>query len=382
MFKQILLYLNNFVVFMYIFSIFNDMYLVDYLGENILKIIFLLFFIFNIKNALKAIKSMNLLQNKLFFIFIILLIIGFIINIIIDPQTNILKPALSIMSIIIIVLYFSRYPLINLLYFIWISIMFSIVVCYFSEPIPGASFRKTGGTIDPNEFAAYVLAFYFTSIYLYTINKSKIILFISTLFTVYAIFFAGSKSAFLVFAIVILFILLRFIIYKPIVILNYKLIFVVLILLFGAIQIDFTKIEVIQNLLGRVDRTHSVDVRFLAWGAGVNMVKENPILGVGSMRFAENTYQYIRMWIAPHNTYIQIIAESGIIVFLFYISFIFLLLKQNFRIIINSNLFWLYLALLSILLMSLTIGLTYKKFAWIFIALLMNINYLIRKKLI
>jgi len=82
---------------------------------------------------------------------------------------------------------------------------------------------------------------------------------------------------------------------------------------------------------------------------------------------------------APHNIYIKLIAESGILVFIVFLTFLGILLLQNLSKIYQTNYIWIYLSFLSLLLMGITIGITYDKYFLLYIAIMLNTNYLIRK---
>lgn len=375
--NRLLIILNDIVIFLLVFSIFNDDFLVLHFGENILKIIFILFIMFNTKAMLTNFKSMHLSQDKIFFTFFIMLIIVSLIRFMMDTPNDFVKPFLALLSMIFIILFYGRYPLKKLFYFIWIAMMTSIVICYFNEPTVFWSFRKSGGTADANTFAAEVLAFIFTTIYLFKINRSRLFLILSVMAFLYGIFYAGSKSAFLVLGILLIFLIFKYLIYNFKSIFNYKFILLMVILGLSTTQINLNKIEAVSNMLDRTKSSRTAEYRFMSWRAGQHMFEKHPLIGVGTMQFVNNTQKYSKIKIespAAHNLYIQLLAESGIIVFLLFVIFIAKLLIQNFSFIINNNFLWIYLALLSILLMGLTLSLTYHKALWLYIAILMNIN--------
>lgn len=382
MIKQFINYINNGIIFLFVFSIYNDNFLVEHAGENILKIIFLLFIVVNAQEIYENFKKMNLSQDKLFLVFFISLIIVFLIQNLINMPVDLIKSVFTLVAMFFIVQCFKRYPLEKLLYFIWISMFISIIICYFTDPSSIVDFRKSGGTDDMNTFAAGVLVFFFVAIYLYHINKNKSILFISIFGTLYGLFNAGSKTSFVVFGLILLLVVVRYMFFKFHHVLNYKFLLVFLILFVGSLQIDFTEFKSVQNMLGRTKKTYTLEVRFKAWEAGFKMLENNPLIGAGFMQFAEKTPKYIGFRIAPHNTYVRLISEMGIFVFLLFIMFLYVLLIQNFQTYILSEYFWLYLSVISIFLMGLSLGLTYSKLQWLSIALMMNINYLLimRKK--
>lgn len=98
--------------------------------------------------------------------------------------------------------------------------------------------------------------------------------------------------------------------------------------------------------------------------------------------YAENSPKYSSVYlsedsVAPHNLFIELIAECGIIIFLAFMIFLYDLMSKYFRIIVHTKYFWLYMSLVAYLLMGLTLGVTYNKFLWLSIAMLMNIQHLL-----
>lgn len=387
MLNKLLSKMNDILIFILVFTFFNDNFTVNILGENVLKIVFILFIVFNFHIMVRNIRNMNLLHDKLFFIFFTTLLIFFLIHNLINISSDISKSITTFISIIAIILFFSHFTLKKTLYFIWLSMIVSVIICFFNNPISPWTFRTSGGTDDANEFAAQLLAFVFTSIYLYKINKNILFLSITIMFFLFGLFKAGSMSSFLTFGIITVLVIIKFLFYHFKNIFNYKLILILLIILFGAMQVDFSKVEVISNVLNRTKDTHTADYRMDSWVAGKHMIENHTFIGVGMNEFANNTRKYAEVYIhspAPHNLYIQLFAESGIIVFILFLIFIFVLLIQNYKIIIHSNEVWLSIAFLSLLIMGMTLGIIYDKYFILYIAIIMNVHNTIscRTKLI
>jgi O-antigen ligase len=98
----------------------------------------------------------------------------------------------------------------------------------------------------------------------------------------------------------------------------------------GAIAYQFQARE--ENQAGVYSMEDSEYSRIELWKAGKNMIKSKPLLGIGSRRFGEFSQEYgeISGWDKgknAHNTYIEILATSGLIGFL---SF-FLMLRNVLR---------------------------------------------------
>jgi O-antigen ligase/tetratricopeptide (TPR) repeat protein len=83
----------------------------------------------------------------------------------------------------------------------------------------------------------------------------------------------------------------------------------------------------------------SVSTRLLAWSGGLEMIKENPIIGVGGGNFEIYSWKYAPRLLdegtiftntrvdKAHNEYLQIFADLGIVGFTIFISIIFIILK-------------------------------------------------------
>ena len=370
-------FLNDMLIFVFIFSFFNDGFFVDNFGNNSLKALFVLFAIVNVFKMFNNLKKMTLNHDKYFFLFITTLFVIFLLQIILGQQTDLMISSFKFMSTAMIIVFFSHYPLKKILYFIWASMMLSVVICYFNDSVSPWTFRTTGGTGDTNEFAAQLLAFMFASVYLFKKNQSKIFIIATILFFIFGLFNAGSKSAFLILAVMLLFVSMKFLIYNYKSIFNYKFVFIFFLLLLAATQINFTKIEAVQNMLGRATENTSAHTRFESWIAGGHMIEAHPLIGVGMGEFANNANKYAEAYVshpAPHNLYIQLLAETGFISTITYLMLIFVLLTHRFGSMIKNDEVWIFFAFVSLLFMGMTLGIGFDKYFLLFIAIMMNIH--------
>jgi O-antigen ligase len=268
----------------------------------------------------------------------------------------------------------------KVLYIVWIVILSSVVILAFNSTINRWTFRKTGGTADPNEFATQLLSFIMISIYLFRKNKNYIFISVSSIAFLYGLFQAASLSSFLAAFVIGIFIFikyLRFAFTKSLI--TVSILVVVGVFIFISLQDKILDIQAIDNVLGRTEKTGTAKTRFQSWNAGLNMLIDKPILGVGMNNYSANSPKYTRESlsqdsVAPHNIYLKSIAESGLIVFLSLVIFLFDLLTKYFRTIVNTDYFWVYLAVVAFLLMGFTLGLNYNKYLWLTFALLMNVH--------
>ncbi len=375
--------MSSLFIFLLVFSFFNDNFMVEHFGESSLKVLFIIFFLFYGLQIIKIVKQMNLFQDKLFFLYAIGLTVVFLLENIIDLSDDLFKNTLTLISLFVVVIYFSRYPLHKLLYFVWISVMSSIVMSFFNDPLTEWTFRTTGGTGDPNEFAAQVVALLFVSIYLFNVNKNKLFLLTSVIFVIYGIFVAGSKTSFIILAFMSALVIIKYITYDIKKIINYKTLMILAGIFFAASQIQFSEIQAVKNIQKRAENSGTFEKRVAAWNGGYYMTIAHPFLGVGLGDYHLYTRKYASVYAEathPHNIYIKLVGESGIIVLLLFLFFLLTIFLENIKVMLRSNVFWIYIAFLSLLLMGMTLGITYDKYFLLFIAIMLNINYLIKQK--
>ncbi|HEX2865978.1 MAG TPA: O-antigen ligase [Ignavibacteriales bacterium] len=379
--------LRSSIVFLFIFSIFNDNLLVDSFGENALKAIFLVFILANLKRFYRNIMNVSMLSYiKPFFVFLTLTYFVMLVNF--SGFERLFENSLLWVSMLAIVVYFINYDLKEILLMIWISLLLSAFYAFISDPISQWTFRKTGGTGDPNEFAAQMLAVIPVAVYLFKTSKKLVYKIIFMAFSVpvflYAIFLAGSMSSFLALGFLIPAVLIRNMslsFTRSLIALGLGfMMFMITLLVF---QEPLENTAAVQNMLGRTQETGTAQTRFDSWKAGINMFIDKPLLGVGMRQYAEYSPMYSKTFlsadsVAPHNMFIEVLAESGIIVFISFVLFLIDLLAKHFNEIRKSEYFWLYMSLLAYVLMGFTIGITYNKFFWLTVALIMNVHRQLR----
>jgi O-antigen ligase len=385
MVNKLLSYLSDFFIFAIIFTLFNDDFTVAHFGGvTMLRLPILLLYIFYFSHIWRTFKTMTDTQDKLFLLFWSLSMILLLLEILFGWDVDFFPSGSVLIGIFTIVLFFERYPLNKILYFLWLSMMISAIICYFNPTIDPYTFRGTGGTEDSNEFSTQLLALLFASIYLFKQNKSKLFLLLSIVFFTYAFFKAGSMSAFLAIGFIGGLSLVRFVILKPMFFLNFKALLLILALLLAATQVDPKRIELVNDMLNRTKNTGSAAMRFHVWVAGLHMIENNPILGVGINAFNNNEIQYeeghmIGAVLAPHNIYIKIFAESGLFMFALFLVFLLHIIKVNIRTIWLNDEWYILGILFFYLFMGITIGYGYDKHFWLAIVIVMNLNYQLKR---
>ncbi|MCX6149940.1 MAG: O-antigen ligase family protein [Ignavibacteriales bacterium] len=382
-------YFYDIINFVFIFSLFNDNYFAQAFGSNSLRAIFALFILFNLKRLYKNFTNPVLLKELIpFFIFLSLNFFILIINPGSDDKIHLLNNFLLLIAMFVITVVYINCDFNKVIYFIWIAILLSVIILVFNKSISQWTFRKTGGTNDPNEFATQLLSFIALSIFLFRKNKNYFFLIISVIAFVYAILQAASLSSFLAFGVISVFVLLR---YMRLAFAKSLVTAVIALVLFGFIFLTFQdnilKMKSVNNVMGRTEKTQTAQSRFKSWNAGLNMFVDKPFLGVGMNNYGDNSPKYSKVYlakdaVAPHNVYLKALAETGILVFFSFIIFLLDLFTKHFKRIISTDFFWIYLASISYMLMGFTLGLNYNKYLWLTLALLMNVHiqiYLQRK---
>jgi O-antigen ligase len=333
---------------------------------------------------LSNLKAMTDRQDKLFFVFWLLTMTLLLIELLLDWNVEFFPTGSVLIAIFSMILFFERYSYKKILYYIWVSMMLSVIMCYYFPVSDIYTFRGSGGTEDSNEFATQLFALLFAAIYLFKYNKSKIFLSLSIVFFLYAFFKAGSMSAFLAIGLLGSLNIIRFIILKPQYFVNFK-VLLLLFVFFGAVmQIDFKKIELVNDMLGRTKNTGSAEMRFHVWTAGKHMLENNPILGIGVNAFANYEKQYeeghmIGAVTAPHSIYVKLLAESGPFMFVLFFTYIGYILLLNMKVFWFTHEWFILNILFAYLFMGLTLGYLYDKHFWTIIALVMNLNHQLKR---
>lgn len=378
-------YASHFLIFLLIFSFFNDNFMVETLGGASLKIVFIAFLLFYTPTFIQNFRYANSRQYHLFYLFFITQMLLLLFEILAGWEIDYTQDFMMLIAVFAVILFFSQYPLEKTLMMLWVTMIVSVIVCHFNKPLDEWTFRTSGGTQDPNEFATQLLAFFFASWYLFTRNKSKIFILISSVFFLYGLFKAGSMSSFLALGVIGSLSLGRLIFLYPKLFFNPKTFTLLFFALVAATQVDPTKITAINNMLNRTKDTGTADFRMHSWVAGKHMIENNPLLGVGINAFGENEDEYEEGHLVgsspqPHNVYIKIASESGVPTFLIFILFVGYTLLSHIRQLFWTP-YWLVLSMLmTTLMMALTLGFLYDKYFWLIIAVVMNVNYLTQRK--
>ena len=364
-------------MFLFIFSIYNDNLTVDFVGETVFKIMQLQFLIIYAKDIYIAFAMHKNKVVKSFLIFFAILFSIISLTEVIYFNNILLKSIPLLLTIIVIYVYFSYYQnLEKVLYMIWGAMIIGAIYSIFAPTINPWTFRRSGGTVDPNEYSMQLLTTMFFTIYLYVKNKNIIFLLGSFGLFFYSLLFAGSKSSMLVLAILSLYAIIvkfDFVVKK---ILSLKGLIGIVIVITILFSYNFSSMKAVSGMEERSHSTGTMHQRFMAWEAGSEMIRDNFLLGTGFDAFAKSSVDYLDKYLsqydglAAHNIFVKLFAETGIFPFIAFIVALIYLFKTKFTQILRSEYFWLSLAAYATILMGMTLSLIYNKFFWFPLAFL------------
>ncbi len=382
-----LTYLKNLALFLFVFVAFNDTVAEAFSG-GVIKGAFGLFVLTHATELYEMFFKAKTTVMKNFLLFILTITVVTILTYFFKSDlmhiTDMLKVSfLRIIAFIVIFIYVTyTKEFTKLLYMIWITMIVSSAIAFFNDPYEQWTFRRVGGTGNPNDFAAQLLPVMFISVYLFKKNRSWIFLITSLLFFLYTLIYAGSKSSFLILGMMLFFIMIvRF---KAIISFLSTSKGILSLVLFVALSIGagayIQQDAAIKGMQERSKKTGTMQQRFIIWNAGAEMIRDNFFLGVGFAEFPKVSGSYIKDFLPPealpsHNNFIKIFAESGVFTFLAFMLFIVSLFTSQVRAIFESDYFWIYVASLSVVLMGLTIPSLHHKDFWISLALLSHVIY-------
>jgi len=379
---------------LFIFVSFNDAVSTEYAGGFIIKGAFGLFVLTHAKELFDMFFKVKTTVVKNFYLFMITITAITVITYIVKAGdamyiTDMIQVSfMRILSFLVIFIYITYTENFNkVLYMIWFSMIVSSVIAAGNDPYEEWTFRRVGGTDNPNDFAAQLLPTMFLTYYLFKQNRSYIFLVGSMLLFLYTLAYAGSKSSLLVLgAILALVFIVRF---KEIITTFFTLKGLVSLVLLISIATGgvmyMSQSSAVKGMSERSKSTGTMQQRFIIWRAGSEMIRDNFFLGVGFAQFPKVSGNYIKDYLPPealpsHNNFIKVFAESGIFSFIAFVLFIGSMFTTKVREIYSSDYFWIYVGSLSVVLMSLTIPSLHHKDYWFTLVLVSHAVYVFYKK--
>lgn len=134
---------------------------------------------------------------------------------------------------------------------------------------------------------------------------------------------------------------------------------------------SFIQIDVNQIITSRINDFSSDEGsgRLELWGQATDYFISHPILGIGAFNFSDYYAFEHNEKLYVHNTYLEILAESGIIGFLFYFSFLVMLAKKLFTLRLHKEKVYIVLTLFAFLLQMLSLSLIINEAFFLFLAI-------------
>ncbi|MFJ7937160.1 O-antigen ligase family protein [Peribacillus sp. NPDC096622] len=251
----------------------------------------------------------------------------------------------------------------------WVSSI-GIINSYFSNNNPYNE-RFSAGAFDPNELGiilvisitvSWYLSLRIKSIFLINVNRVYILL------GAFAVFLTGSRTAFLALIASVIYILFltNFKKGKKIgfllkIILGFFLLYSILLL------VPDTTTERILTTSSELS-TGDFNSRQDAWFGGFELIKDNPILGVGIGSFRIALGEKLGLYMVAHNIYISVLGELGLVGFIILLIIIYLIIKKIISL-NNANKYFLLTVWIIWFLASLTLTWEYSKITWLLFAL-------------
>ena len=356
--------IKSIILFLLIFIIFNDTFIAGQIGLFSMRIIYALFLIFFLNDMINGLKNLSGLVNISIFSFLILLIITSIIytvSVANYPYENLY----NMIIITAIFLVFYQYDNYNIRKSILLAVIFSSIYSLVRpDTISEWTFRKTGGTGDPNEFACHVIL---ASVITWNYINNHFLKYILTAFFIFIIILSGSITGGLCYFFIICYKIISHIKAK----ISFKslsLIIIGMISLYSfIIRIDLFNLYILRAL----NNSNNFISRQNAWINGISLFRENWytfLIGGGPNFFDQRNSLLVSSKmdtaIAAHSMYIEILADTGIIGFILLICPIIYIISRN---LFNPK----YDIFFIMLFMSLSLSMTYEKYFWLIFALVL-----------
>ena len=239
----------------------------------------------------------------------------------------------------------------KVIWIIMIALLINSLEAIAQADVVMGRYRAVGFFDDPNYFgSALLIAIGLAISVMSTSTKKYLQVAAGTILLVclFAILKTMSRGALLALAVMFL---IYFIKSKLYILTSKKNILIILVLIMGSIvimkksgrelffidkRIEETKI--VENVEERHGTAGSTSDRYMILMTGLNMIKDNPLSGVGVSMFKREIFNYVdnfddlgRKYIA-HNTYLSIAAEQGLPLFVVFLGMLFFSLRDLQRI--------------------------------------------------
>lgn len=257
--------------------------------------------------------------------------------------------------------------------------------------------RVGGSFVDPNEYACYSLLALPIALFLFRSTKSLIVrigIVVASVLITIAVLISSSRGAFVAMVVLGITILLT----RSLELRTRILGFVIVVLVFAALatSIYWDRMESVEGVVEASERDHSVELRLKSLTDSIELFLISPLYGIGYGQFMFTPleklggYSEEKARYSAHNSHAQILAERGLLGFIPYLLFLFLIVRDGYRAARDArkagdiNLAQLAagvnLALITILIMGFMLG-TYGKQMYFYFGLVAAANRIVRNQL-
>lgn len=192
---------------------------------------------------------------------------------------------------------------------------FATVINYF-KGVAVVWQRYSALGFNPNDLAIILALGFPISLHLFAEMRAgwiRLVCLFYCMFAPFAIILTGSRNGLIALALAVgfvLFKLVKFSLPKRI-----AMILVVTVTLFGVAA--WAPVESLDRLSTTGDEIAggTLNARFSIWWAGLQLFAQNPVLGVGAGNFADAVEALLGVSVAPHNVYLSILVDHGIVGF-------------------------------------------------------------------
>lgn len=134
---------------------------------------------------------------------------------------------------------------------------------------------------------------------------------------------------------------------------------------------SFSQLDISQIITSRITdfTSDGGSGRFELWGQALNYFELHPLFGIGAFNFSDyyNFDHDIKLYV--HNTYLEVLVESGIVGFIFYFSFLLMLIISLIKARLHIKKQYIVLTLSAFLLQMVSLSLMINEAFFVFLAL-------------
>jgi O-antigen ligase len=260
-----------------------------------------------------------------------------------------------------------------------------MILTYSRADVSG--YRISASGFDPNDLAT-TMALGIPIAYYLIINRTRSILYIVNMLyiplAIFCVILTASRGGIVIASITILVIPITFFWLDRF---NKTIVasFIMLCIIFISLWLPKNTEKIERNIDRITDtpqllREGDLNYRQIIWKAGWRLFTENAFLGIGAAGFRHGVSDYIYRGKAPHNTYLSVLVDTGIIGLIIFISLLSLAILPNISLPPPNNIIFIVL-FVSLIVALIPLGWEYNKGLWFILSILSLLSaYVIREK--